>query len=146
MAVKYTLHVEGATAAELTDAVADLALAIGAGAGAANSEPAEDDTPPPAAPASKKGGRKGGKKQQPAEGEDEGPALTDVKEIAAELVQACGGDMERAQELVYAEWKVRRVSELDKGDYARFIEWAKEQIETLRELYDGSGGQQEGED
>jgi len=151
MAVKYTLYVEGENAAELGDAVADLAMVIGAntaGAPADDDDGASDDAAPDPGPAPKPkkgGGKKKAAPKAKAE-EDEGPTIEDVKEVAAELVDAVGGDMERAQELVHSEFKVRRVSELDRADYARFVKWTRDQIETLQELYGNSEGQQEEQD
>lgn len=145
MAVKYTLHVEGNDAAELADAIADLAVVVGSGmsqeqqSGAVGTdpepEPAQDDTPPPSPQQTKRGSKgKSKSKAKPVEDEGDGSSLDDVKSVAQDLIDAVGGDMERAQELVHSEWKVRRVSELDPGQYDRFIRWTKEQVELLQEI------------
>jgi hypothetical protein len=47
----------------------------------------------------------------------------DITEAAGRLVKACDNDMKRAQELVYSEFGVRKVSKLAVEDYPKAHRW-----------------------
>lgn len=143
---KYELIIRGDTGQEVTEAVAELLEAIGGGGG----KPAEEEpsaaqatgrkkAPAKQKPAASKKKPAASKKKaepatEPSADEDEGPTLDDVASAATDLVNALNGDMKRAQELVHAEFKVRRISELETDSYRRFIDWAKSQVELLKDL------------
>ena len=50
----------------------------------------------------------------------------DITEVAGELIKACNGDMKRAQELVYSEFGVRKVSKIAVEDYPKAHKWMRD--------------------
>jgi len=47
----------------------------------------------------------------------------DITAAAGDLIKACKGDMKRAQELVYSEFGVRKVSKIAVADYPKAHRW-----------------------
>jgi outer membrane biosynthesis protein TonB len=47
----------------------------------------------------------------------------DITAAAGELIKACQGDMKRAQELVYSEFGVRKVSKIAVAEYPKAHRW-----------------------
>lgn len=95
----------------------------------AEKEP-EEEVPDPDAKFEKGTVTKGGKGKSKID-------FDDVTAAAGELIKACGGDMKRAQELVYSEFGVRKVSKLSVEQYGHAHKWMLE----IAEQMDESGGE-----
>lgn len=57
----------------------------------------------------------------------------DITEAAGRLVKACQNDMKRAQELVYSEFGVRKVSKLAVEDYPKAHRWMLKIAEQMED-------------
>lgn len=58
----------------------------------------------------------------------------DVTEAAARLVASCDGDMRRAQEIVYSEFNVRKVSKIPAADYAKAHRWMHARAQDMEDI------------